>query len=71
MSEIDPLAKVVLSDYTMYNRIGDKGVLTEVRHVERNGHVTVEKLVIGTTYNANGTLNKPREDHGQVVDILI
>ena len=71
MSEIDPLAKVVLSDYTMYNRIGDKGVLTEVRHVERNGHVTVEKLVIGTTYNANGTLNQPREDHGQVVDILI
>lgn len=71
MSEIDPLAKVVLSDYTMYNRIGDKGVLTEVKHVERNGHVTVEKLVIGTTYNANGTLNQPREDHGQVVDILI
>lgn len=71
MTEINPLAMVILSDYTTYNRIGDKGVLTEVKHVERNGHVTVEKLVIGTTYNANGTLNTPKEDQGQVLDISV
>jgi len=71
MTEINPLATVILSDYTTYNRVGDRDVLTQVRHVERNGHKTVEKLIIGYTYNANGTLNKPIEDPGQVLDILI
>lgn len=71
MTEINPLATVILSDYTTYNRIGDRGVLTEVKHVERNGHTSVEKLVIDTTYNANGTLNAPKHDQGQVLDISI
>lgn len=71
MTEINPLATVVLSDYTVYKAVGDRGVMTEVKHVERNGHVSVEKLVIGYTYNANGTLNKPTQDLGQTVDILI
>ena len=71
MTEINPLATVILSDYTTYNRIGDKDVLTNIKHVERNGHLTVEKHVIGTTYNANGALNTPKEDPGQVLDILI
>ena len=68
---IDPMATVVLSDYTQYNRVGDKDVLTKVQHTERNGHLTVEKHIIGTTYNANGTLNTPKEDPGQALDILI
>ncbi len=71
MTEVNPLATVILSDYTTYNRVGDRDVLTQIRHVERNGHKTVEKLIIGSTYNANGTLNKPIEDPGQVLDILI
>ena len=68
---IDPMATVVLSDYTQYNRVGNKDVLTKVQHTERNGHLTVEKHIIGTTYNANGTLNTPKEDPGQALDILI
>ncbi len=71
MTEINPLATVILSDYTTYSRVGDRDVLTQTKHVERNGHVSIEKLVIGYTYNANGTLNKPTEDPGQVLDILI
>jgi hypothetical protein len=73
MSEINvnPLQTVILSDYTTYIPVGDKTIITEVKHVERNGHRTVEKLVVGFTYNANGTLNKPIEDPGQVLDILI
>jgi hypothetical protein len=65
------MATVILSDYTQYNRVGDKDVLTKVQHTERNGHRTVEKMVIGFTYNANGTLNKPTEDPGQVLDVMI
>jgi hypothetical protein len=72
MSEIAASTNVpiVLSSYMTTEVVNGKTMQVHVRHVERNGEVVVEKVQY-TTYNANGTLNQPLEDHGQVVDILL